>query len=115
MPQDAVEALSWANNGEWGSPKDPWLPGAVLLPLVYLPALPGAGCWYASHFVAVAVGMLGTWQLARRLCHDEVLAGFSQLSLGLSGGINVDIIPYNDNYLLVMLWLVSISQLIATG
>ncbi len=29
---------------------------------------------------------------------------FSLMSLNISGIINFDIIPYNDNYLLVMLW-----------
>lgn len=27
VPYDAVEALNWAQNAEWGSPKNPWLVG----------------------------------------------------------------------------------------
>ncbi|MCP1065589.1 glycosyltransferase family 39 protein [Serratia symbiotica] len=50
--------------------------------------------WYA----------LGIWVLARRLSGSTQLAWLALLTLNLSGIINFDIIPYNDNYLLVMLW-----------
>ena len=37
VPYDAVEALNWAQNGEWGSPKNPWLVGLVMRPaLLYI-------------------------------------------------------------------------------
>ena len=48
--------------------------------------------------------MLGVWHLAHRLSGDRRLAWLAMLSLHLSGAINIDILPYNDNYLLVMLW-----------
>jgi hypothetical protein len=63
-----------------------------------------AAYWYASHFAAIATGMLGVWHLAHRLSGDRRLAWLAMLSLHLSGAINIDILPYNDNYLLVMLW-----------
>lgn len=101
VPYDAVEALNWAQNGEWGSPKNPWLVGLVMRPAVYLPA---NIYWYASHFLAIALGMVGSWVLAHRLTGSNMLAWFALLTLNLSGLINFDIISYNDNYLLVMLW-----------
>lgn len=101
VPYDAVEALNWAQNGEWGSPKNPWLVGLVMRPAVYLPA---NIYWYASHFLAIALGMVGSWVLAHRLTGSNMLAWFALLTLNLSGLINFDIVSYNDNYLLVMLW-----------
>jgi 4-amino-4-deoxy-L-arabinose transferase-like glycosyltransferase len=101
VPYDAVEALNWAQNGEWGSPKNPWLVGLVMRPAVYLPA---NIYWYASHFLAIALGMVGSWVLAHRLTGSNMLAWFALLTINLSGLINFDIISYNDNYLLVMLW-----------
>lgn len=44
-------------------------------------------------------------QLAYRFSHKIELAWFALLILNLSGIINFNIIPYNDNYILVMLWL----------
>ncbi|MEH4266060.1 glycosyltransferase family 39 protein [Klebsiella aerogenes] len=104
VPYDAVEALNWATNGEWGSPKNPWLPGAVMLPLVFFDGIPVSLYWYAVHFIAVGTGMVGVWHLARDLNQEMRLSWFAVLSLGISGVINFDIIPYNDNYLLVMFW-----------
>lgn len=104
LPYDAVEALNWGHNAEWGSPKNPWLVGAAMLPVVWLPWLPLNIYWYGGHFVAIALGMLGVWLLARRLSGSSRLAWLALLTLNLSGIINFDIIPYNDNYLLVMLW-----------
>ncbi|PWI77133.1 glycosyltransferase [Enterobacter sp. CGMCC 5087] len=104
VPYDAVEALNWATNAEWGSPKNPWLPGTVMLPLVSLPLLPVNVYWYAIHFIAVGVGLSGGWHLAFQVRGSRRLAWFALLSYGMSGIINFDIIPYNDNYLLVMLW-----------
>ncbi|MGR9577817.1 glycosyltransferase family 39 protein [Pandoraea sputorum] len=106
VPFDAVEALNWARNAEWGTPKNPWLVGFSMWPALAL-GLNGealAFYWYASHFAVVAVGMLGVWHLAKRLSGDERLAWLAMLSLHLTGAINIDILPYNDNYLLVMLW-----------
>ncbi|WP_045957376.1 glycosyltransferase family 39 protein [Xenorhabdus poinarii] len=104
VPYDAVEALNWGMNGEWGSPKNPWLVGVMMLPAIAISALSLSFYWYFIHFVAIAIGMLGVWQLAFRLTGKVVLAWLAMLTLNLSGIINFDIIPYNDNYLLVMLW-----------
>ncbi|WP_436883386.1 ArnT family glycosyltransferase [Enterobacter asburiae] len=104
VPYDAVEALNWATNAEWGSPKNPWLPGAVMLPLVFIPSLPVNLYWYATHFIAAGAGLAGVWHLALKVSRSRSLAWFALLSCGMSGVINFDIIPYNDNYLLVMLW-----------
>ncbi|WP_439070475.1 glycosyltransferase family 39 protein (plasmid) [Serratia nevei] len=103
VPYDAVEALNWATNAEWGSPKNPWLVGAIIRPAVLLD-MPLPFYWYASHFLCVALGMLGIWILTHRLTQNTSLAWLAMLALNLSGIINIDIIPYNDNYLLVMLW-----------
>lgn len=105
VPYDALEALNWANNGEFGSPKNPYMVGGVMaLGLLLEPVIPIGLFWYLSHFVGVGVGMLGVWLLSRRLFGESQVALISLLSLNLSGMINFDIIPYNDNYLLVTLW-----------
>lgn len=104
VPYDAVEALNWAMNGEWGSPKNPWLVGLAMQPALYLPVGLTSLWWYLSHFVGVAIGMAGVWFLARRLGGDRRLAWLALLTLNLSGILNFDIISFNDNYLLVMLW-----------
>ncbi|MDX8000755.1 glycosyltransferase family 39 protein [Xenorhabdus sp. Reich] len=104
VPYDAVEALNWGINGEWGSPKNPWLVGAIMLPAIHISNISLSFYWYFTHFVAIALGMLGVWQLAFRLTGKVTLAWLAMLTLNLSGIINFDIIPYNDNYLLVMLW-----------
>jgi len=104
VPYDAIEALNWGQNREWGSPKNPWLVGMVFWPALWFPAMPLNVYWYATHFLAIAIGMAGCWLLARRLSGSERLAWLALLMLNLSGLINVDIISYNDNYLLVMLW-----------
>lgn len=87
-------------DAEWGSPKNLWLVGTA----IWLPELPLNIYWYGRHFLAIAIGMLGIWVLARRLSGSTQLAWLALLTLNLSGIINFDIIPYNDNYLLVMLW-----------
>ncbi|KLU17295.1 MULTISPECIES: glycosyltransferase family 39 protein [Xenorhabdus] len=104
VPYDAVEALNWGLNGEWGSPKNPWLVGAIMLPAISISDISLSFYWYFTHFVAIAIGMLGVWQLAFRLTGKVALAWLAMLTLNLSGVINFDIIPYNDNYFLVMLW-----------
>ncbi|CDG87926.1 glycosyltransferase family 39 protein [Xenorhabdus bovienii] len=104
VPYDAVEALNWGMNGEWGSPKNPWLVGTVMLPAIHISTISFSFYWYFTHFVAIAIGMLGVWRLAFRLTGKVELAWLAMLTLNLSGIINFDIIPYNDNYLLVMLW-----------
>ncbi|MDE9517366.1 glycosyltransferase family 39 protein [Xenorhabdus bovienii] len=104
VPYDAVEALNWGMNGEWGSPKNPWLVGTVMLPAIHISTISFSFYWYLTHFVAIAIGMLGVWRLAFRLTGKVELAWLAMLTLNLSGIINFDIIPYNDNYLLVMLW-----------
>ncbi|ADO46523.1 glycosyltransferase family 39 protein [[Enterobacter] lignolyticus] len=103
VPYDAVEALNWAQNADWGSPKNPWLVGMAMRPALWLPVSLSV-YWYASHFLAIAVGMAGVWVLARTLSGSDRLAWLALLTLNLSGLINFDIISYNDNYLLVMLW-----------
>ncbi|NIH11197.1 MAG: glycosyltransferase family 39 protein [Serratia symbiotica] len=100
LPYDAVEAYNWGGNAEWGSPKNLWLVGTA----IWLPELPLNIYWYGGHFLAIAIGMLGVWVLARRLSGSTQLAWLALLTLNLSGIINFDIIPYNDNYLLVTLW-----------
>ena len=105
VPYDALEALNWASNGEYGSPKNPYFVGAVTaFGLLLEPAIPLSLYWYLSHFVAVGFGMLGVWLLGKRLFGDNQIALLSLMSLNISGIINFDIIPYNDNYLLVMFW-----------
>lgn len=104
VPYDAVEALNWAQNAQWGSPKNPWLVGMVWRPVVWFSGIPLNAYWYITHFVAIAVGMGGSWFLAKTLSGSERLAWLALLTLNLSGLINFDIISYNDNYLLVMLW-----------
>ncbi|MER1720984.1 glycosyltransferase, partial [Proteus terrae] len=44
-----------------------------------------------------AIGLLGVWNLAYKLTQNTNLAWFAMLALNLSGVINFDIIPYNDN------------------
>ncbi|NHB96913.1 ArnT family glycosyltransferase [Photorhabdus stackebrandtii] len=104
VPYDAVEALNWGKNGEWGSPKNPWLVGAMILPAIHISGISLSFYWYFIHFIAIAIGMLGVWHLAFRLTGKKELAWLAMLTLNLSGIINFDIIPYNDNYLLIMLW-----------
>ncbi|MBI6547705.1 glycosyltransferase family 39 protein [Xenorhabdus lircayensis] len=104
VPYDAVEALNWGINGEWGSPKNPWLVGTIMLPAIHISNISLSFYWYFTHFVAIAIGMLGVWQLTFKLTGKVTLAWLAMLTLNLSGIINFDIIPYNDNYLLVMLW-----------
>lgn len=103
VPYDAVESLNWATNAEWGSPKTPWLVGAIMHPAITL-GLPLDIYWYAVHFFCVALGMFGVWVLSHHLTQRVSLAWLAMLSLNLSGIINIDIIPYNDNFLLIMLW-----------
>lgn len=104
VPYDAVEALNWARNAQWGTPKNPWLTGFAFWPALALSGPAQSVYWYASHFVAVGIGLLGVWQLALRLTFRRDLAWLAMLSLNVSGVVNIDILPYNDNYLLVMLW-----------
>jgi len=105
VPYDALEALNWAYTGEFGSPKNPYFVGWVMsLGLLMEPIVPISVYWYASHFIGVGTGMLGVWLLGKRLFGDNQVAILSLLSLNASGIINFDIIPYNDNYLLVTMW-----------
>lgn len=105
VPYDAIEALNWASNYEFGSPKNPYLVGAVILPALFFNKfIPFDFYWYATHFLAISIGMFGIWLLSLRLFYCHVMAFFSLMSLNISGIINFDIIPYNDNYLLVMIW-----------
>lgn len=105
VPYDALEALNWANNGEFGSPKNPYMVGGVMaLGLLVEPVIPLSLYWYLSHFVGIGIGMLGVWLLSKRLFGENQIALLSLMSLNLAGIINFDAIPYNDNYLLVMFW-----------
>lgn len=105
VPYDAVEALNWANNLEFGSPKNPYMVGAVMLPVIlFSKFIPFDFYWYATHFIAVSIGMLGIWLLSLRVFGCHIIAFFLLMSLNLSGVINFDIISYNDNYLLIMFW-----------
>lgn len=104
VPYDALEALNWAVNGEWGSPKNPWLVGMLFRPATEFSTRALSLYWYLGHFTGVAIGLMGVWALAYRLSGCRQLAWLALLTLNLSGVINFDIIPYNDNYLLVALW-----------
>ncbi|MGF1771281.1 glycosyltransferase family 39 protein [Vibrio wakamikoensis] len=105
VPYDAVEALNWASNGEWGSPNNPWFVGFVARILLISSSTEFASAfWYVGHFSVVAVGMLGCYRLAYKLTDSIALAWLGMLTLNLSGVINFDAIPYNDNYLLFGSW-----------
>lgn len=104
VPYDAVEALNWAQNAEWGSPKNPWLPGVMMMPVAGLGGVARSIWWYVSHFGAAVTGLAGVVCLARVMNPDRRLAALAPLSLMVSGVACVDLVPYNDNYLLVMLW-----------
>ncbi|WP_235667735.1 hypothetical protein [Candidatus Williamhamiltonella defendens] len=105
VPYDVVEALNWANNLEFGSPKNPYMVSLVMLHSLLLKKWVALDLyWYGAHFLAGSLDMLGIWLLGLRLFGLPVLAFFSLMSLNLTGIINFDILPYNDNYLLVMFW-----------
>lgn len=104
VPYDALEAINWASNKNWGSPKNPWLVGAVMQPALWSDAIPLDIYWYVTHFLAISIGLIGVWFFAYELSGNKNIAWISALSLNMSGVINYDIMPYNDNYLLVMLW-----------
>lgn len=105
VPRDAVEALSWANNAGFHSPKNPYVVGGAMAIGQWLePFLSIRLYWYLVHFIGVAAGMLGVWLLGRRLFGHDAVALLAMMSLNLAGIVNVDVLPYNDNYLLVALW-----------
>ncbi|USD59511.1 glycosyltransferase family 39 protein [Vibrio sp. SCSIO 43140] len=105
VPYDAIEALNWASNGELGSPKNPWLVGVVARILLLSPSPEFSSAhWYVGHFVVVAAGMLGCYRLAYKLTDSVAFAWLGMLTLNLSGVINFDAIPYNDNFLLFGSW-----------
>jgi len=105
VPYDAIEALNRAVNNEWGSPKNPWMIGTFFKPLYSLhSASLSAFYWYASHFFVTGIGMLGCYCLAYKLTDSRPLAWLAMLTLNLSTVINVDVIPYNDNFLLFGSW-----------
>lgn len=104
LPYDAVEAVNWARNAEWGSPKNPWLPGMMMRPLFWFTDYSPTLYWYVIHFLCSIIGMAGCWALSYKLTKQRMLAWVGMLILMLSGTTNFDIIPYNDNYLLIMLW-----------
>ena len=103
VPYDTVEAVNWGMNGEWGSPKNPWFVGTMMWPAIHL-GISYSFYWYLSHFIGIGFGLLGVWKLAYRLTGRRDLAWFAMLMMNLSGVINFDIIPYNDNYILVTFW-----------
>ncbi|MCW8347051.1 glycosyltransferase family 39 protein [Vibrio sp. ZSDZ65] len=105
VPYDAVEALNWASNGEWGSPNNPWFVGFFARVLLVSPSTEFASAfWYVGHFSVIALGMLGCYRLAYKLTDSVALAWLGLLTLNLSGVINFEAIPYNDNYLLFGSW-----------
>lgn len=103
VPYDAVEAVNWGTNGGWGSPKNPWFVGFIMWPAIY-GGIDFSFYWYFIHFIVIGIGLLGVWNLAYQLTKQANLAWFAMLGLNLSGVINFDIIPYNDNYILVGSW-----------
>lgn len=105
VPYDAIEALNWASNGEWGSPKNPWFVGWVSRVFLYSPSPEFSSMyWYLSHYTVISVGMLGCYRLTYKLSKSISLSWLGLLILNLSGVINFDAIPYNDNYLLFGTW-----------
>ncbi|MGR5218611.1 ArnT family glycosyltransferase [Vibrio parahaemolyticus] len=105
VPYDAVEALNWASNGEWGSPNNPWFVGFFARILLLSESTQFASAfWYVGHFAVIALGMLGCYRLAYKLTESTALAWLGLLTLNLSGVINFEAIPYNDNYLLFGSW-----------
>ena len=103
VPYDAVEAWHWGQAFEAGSPKNPWLVGTVAALAQVLP-LSWPTFWFASHFVAMGIGAWGCWRLCQRLIPDTRQAMLAVMMLSLTASINIDLMPYNDNYLLMMLW-----------
>lgn len=103
VPYDAVEAWHWGQGFEAGSPKNPWLVGGVAALARYLP-LSWPTYWYASHFLALGAGAWGCWKLCQRLITDTRHAMLCVVMMVLSGTVSIDLLPYNDNYLLMMLW-----------
>ncbi|MGK2895908.1 hypothetical protein [Klebsiella michiganensis] len=81
VPYDAVEALNWAQNAEWGSPKNPWLPGVMMMPVAGLDGVARSIWWYVSHFGAAVTGLAGVVCLARVMNPDRRLAALAPLSL----------------------------------
>lgn len=105
VPYDAIEALNWASNGEWGSPNNPWFVGFFARFLLLSNSTEFASAfWYVGHFTVIALGMLGCYRLAYKLSDSVALAWLGLLTLNLSGVINFEAIPYNDNYLLFGSW-----------
>ena len=103
VPYDAVEAWHWGQGLEAGSPKNPWLVGSVAALGRFWP-LSWPAFWYASHVVAVVIGAWGCWKLCERLIPDTRRAVLAVLMMSFSATISIDMLPYNDNYLLMMLW-----------
>jgi hypothetical protein len=105
VPYDAVEALNWASNGEWGSPNNPWFVGFFARILLVSDTTEFASAfWYVGHFSVIALGMLGCYRLTYKLTDSTAFAWLGLLTLNLSGVINFEAIPYNDNYLLFGSW-----------
>lgn len=103
LPYDAVEAYHWGAALEFGSPKNPYLVGAVATLGQMLP-MPFPMSWYLAHFIAMGIGLWGCWRLCQRLYTPYWMAVVAVLGLSLTATINIDLIPYNDNYLLMMAW-----------
>lgn len=103
VPYDAVEAWHWGQGFEAGSPKNPWLVGGVAALYRFCP-LSWPTFWYTTHVLAVAIGAWGSWKLCERLIPDTRRALLAVLMMSCSATISIDMLPYNDNYLLMMLW-----------
>ena len=73
-------------------------------PALWLAGTPLSAYWYITHFLAIDVSMIGCWFLSKYLSGSDRLTFFTLFPLNLSGITNFDIISYNDNYFLVMLW-----------
>lgn len=84
---------------EWGSPKTLGLL-VFLCGLLFIWVFPTVLLVLYS-FCRGCLWFIGVWKLAYRLTARRDLAWFAMLMLNLSGVINFDIIPYNDNYILV--------------
>ena len=77
VPYDAVEALNWGKTGEWGAPKNPWLVGMLMYPVIAFPDLIAADFyWYFIHFTGIGIGMCGVWYLTHRLTQRSDYAGW---------------------------------------
>ncbi len=104
-PYDAVEAANWGRHLDFGYAKNPYFVGWVArLSFVLNGGNPSDFAYYLFHMGGVALGIYGVWLLSVRLLGDLRLSILAVMALSLTTVVSYNAIPYNDNYLLVMLW-----------